>query len=55
MYKLPDSPEKRALIEYLIMMMEECNKQQYIHEGTSNENFHLGREYAYDDILDKIR
>lgn len=55
MYKLPDSPEKRALIAYLKEAMEESKKQQRKNEKKPEEPFYMGKQCAYRDIWDKIK
>ena len=54
MYKLPDSPEKKALIEYLTEQIEENDHIAWMHEGDLEEKYYVGKENAYRDILKKI-
>lgn len=54
MYKLPDSPQKKALVAYIKQQIEICQEQQYINEGTSQEMAYEVAESIYRDILKKI-
>ncbi len=55
MYRLPDSPQKTALIEYLEKKIKECDDNAWKNEGTSKEDEYIAEECAYRDILNKIR
>lgn len=55
MYKLPDSPQKKALVAYLEQQIKENGEKAWINEGTSSEDEYVAMEHAYSDILQKIR
>ena len=55
MYEFQDSPDVRALVQYLQQQIRKYEDLEYENEGTSTADSYYAKQMAYHDILNKIK